>query len=65
MNALAGVTDPESEKRKAIGNAFIRGFRRRINKLEGSKNGWDKERLPRCDQLISVKSPSATIKSHP
>lgn len=61
--ALAGVTDPEA-KRKAIGNAFIEVFDEESNKLEGVKWLGQGTIYPDVIESISVKGPSATIKSH-
>lgn len=62
-DALAGVTDPEA-KRKAIGNAFIEVFDEESNKLEGVKWLGQGTIYPDVIESISVKGPSATIKSH-
>lgn len=62
-DALKGVTDPEA-KRKAIGNAFIEVFDEESNKLEGVKWLGQGTIYPDVIESISVKGPSATIKSH-
>ncbi|WP_192349297.1 glutamine-hydrolyzing GMP synthase [Algoriphagus sp. Y33] len=62
-DALAGITDPEA-KRKAIGNAFIEVFDEESNKLEGVKWLGQGTIYPDVIESISVKGPSATIKSH-
>jgi GMP synthase (glutamine-hydrolysing) len=62
-DALVGVTDPEA-KRKAIGNAFIEVFDDESNKLEGVKWLGQGTIYPDVIESISVKGPSAMIKSH-
>lgn len=62
-DALAGITDPEA-KRKAIGNAFIEVFDEEANKLAGVKWLGQGTIYPDIIESISVKGPSATIKSH-
>lgn len=63
LGGLAGVSDPE-QKRKIIGKAFIDLF-------EGATKGLDKAKwlaqgtlYPDVIESVSVKGPSATIKSH-
>jgi GMP synthase (glutamine-hydrolysing) len=62
LDALAGVTDPE-EKRKTIGNQFIKVFEEQARKisadflLQGTL-------YPDVIESISHKGPSATIKTH-
>lgn len=63
LNPLEGVLDPE-EKRKIIGNEFIRVFEE-----EGRRNGdigflVQGTLYPDVIESISVKGPSAVIKSH-
>ncbi len=62
-DALAGLTDPE-EKRKAIGHVFIEVFDEESNKVEGAKWLAQGTIYPDIIESISVKGPSATIKSH-
>ncbi len=62
-SALAGKTDPE-EKRKAIGHVFIDVFDEESNKVEGAKWLGQGTIYPDVIESISVKGPSATIKSH-
>lgn len=62
-DALAGLTDPEA-KRKAIGKAFIEVFDEEANKIEGVKWLGQGTIYPDIIESVSVKGPSATIKSH-
>lgn len=63
ITALAGVTDPE-EKRKVIGGKFIDVFEREAKSMD--KVSWLAQGTiyPDVIESISVKGPSATIKSH-
>ncbi len=63
MNALKGITDPE-DKRKAIGRVFIEVFDDEAHKIE--KVVWLAQGTiyPDVIESVSVKGPSATIKSH-
>jgi GMP synthase (glutamine-hydrolysing) len=63
MDALKGISDPEG-KRKAIGKAFIDVFDIESNKLENVKWLGQGTIYPDVIESISVKGPSATIKSH-
>ncbi|MDP5172646.1 MAG: glutamine-hydrolyzing GMP synthase [Bacteroidia bacterium] len=63
MDALAGVTDPET-KRKAIGRVFIEVFQQEANKLDGITYLAQGTIYPDVIESVSVKGPSATIKSH-
>tara|TARA_B110000503_G_scaffold141714_1_gene236058 strand:- start:1156 stop:2685 length:1530 start_codon:yes stop_codon:yes gene_type:complete len=63
LNALAGVSDPET-KRKAIGNAFIEVFDDEANQLTDVKWLAQGTIYPDVIESISVNGPSATIKSH-
>lgn len=63
MTALEGVTDPE-KKRKAIGNAFIEVFDDEAHRIEDVKWLAQGTIYPDVIESISVKGPSATIKSH-
>lgn len=63
LDKLKGVTDPE-QKRKIIGNAFIRIFEKEAKKL-GSFHFLAQGTLyPDVIESVSFKGPSATIKSH-
>ncbi len=61
--ALSGLTDPEA-KRKAIGKVFIDVFDQEANKLKGVKWLGQGTIYPDVIESVSVKGPSATIKSH-
>ena len=61
--ALAGVTDPEL-KRKAIGRVFIEVFDEESHKVEDAKWLAQGTIYPDVIESVSVKGPSATIKSH-
>ena len=63
MDALAGITDPE-EKRKAIGNAFIEVFDYEANLIKDVRWLAQGTIYPDIIESVSVKGPSATIKSH-
>ncbi len=63
LEALRGVTDPE-EKRRRIGNLFIRIFEeeaRKLGKVEFLVQGT---LYPDVIESVSVRGPSATIKTH-
>lgn len=60
---LKGVSDPE-QKRKIIGNAFIDVFDQEAHKLKDVKWLAQGTIYPDVIESISVKGPSATIKSH-
>jgi GMP synthase (glutamine-hydrolysing) len=60
---LKGITDPE-KKRKAIGNAFIEVFDEEAHKIKDVKWLAQGTIYPDVIESISVKGPSATIKSH-
>jgi GMP synthase (glutamine-hydrolysing) len=62
-DALAGLTDPEA-KRKAIGRVFIEVFDDEAHKIEGVKWLGQGTIYPDVIESVSVKGPSATIKSH-
>jgi GMP synthase (glutamine-hydrolysing) len=62
-DALAGLSDPE-EKRKAIGKAFIEVFDIEAHKIEDVKWLGQGTIYPDVIESMSVKGPSATIKSH-
>ncbi|MBT8231244.1 MAG: glutamine-hydrolyzing GMP synthase [Saprospiraceae bacterium] len=63
LNDLDGVSDPE-KKRKIIGKVFIEVFEREANKIEGVKWLAQGTIYPDVIESVSVKGPSATIKSH-
>ncbi|MBU1638314.1 glutamine-hydrolyzing GMP synthase, partial [bacterium] len=61
--ALAGVTDPE-QKRKIVGREFIEVFQREAAKLKDVKFLAQGTLYPDVIESVSVRGPSATIKSH-
>lgn len=63
LGALKGVVDPE-EKRKIIGRVFIEIFEREANRLGGIKYLVQGTLYPDVIESISVRGPSAVIKSH-
>lgn len=63
LDALAGITDPE-KKRKAIGKVFIDVFDEEAGLIEGAKWLAQGTIYPDVIESVSVKGPSATIKSH-
>jgi GMP synthase (glutamine-hydrolysing) len=69
LNKLAGVTDPE-QKRKIIGREFIAVFAEEAQKLQKGEAhgeiGWlvQGTLYPDVIESVSVKGPSATIKTH-
>lgn len=63
LNDLKGVTDPEG-KRKVIGRDFIEVFDEEAQKLKDVKWLAQGTIYPDVIESISVKGPSATIKSH-
>lgn len=63
LNALSGISEPEA-KRKAIGKVFIDVFQREAEKVEGAKWLGQGTIYPDVIESVSVKGPSATIKSH-
>ena len=60
---LKGVSDPE-QKRKIIGNTFINVFDEEAHKIKDVKWLAQGTIYPDVIESISVKGPSATIKSH-
>ncbi len=62
-DALEGVTEPEA-KRKAIGRVFIEVFDDEAHKIDGVKWLGQGTIYPDVIESVSVKGPSATIKSH-
>jgi GMP synthase (glutamine-hydrolysing) len=63
LSELIGVSDPE-EKRKIIGRVFIEVFQREAAKIEGINWLAQGTIYPDVIESVSVKGPSATIKSH-
>ncbi|MBS7786902.1 glutamine-hydrolyzing GMP synthase [Flavobacterium sp. CYK-55] len=63
MEALAGISDPES-KRKVIGRVFIEVFDDEAHQIENVKWLAQGTIYPDVIESVSVKGPSATIKSH-
>ncbi|SDJ80520.1 GMP synthase (glutamine-hydrolysing) [Catalinimonas alkaloidigena] len=61
--ALAGKTDPE-HKRKAIGRVFIEVFDKEAHRIKDVKWLGQGTIYPDVIESVSVKGPSATIKSH-
>ncbi len=61
--ALAGISDPE-KKRKAIGKVFIDVFDQESHKITDVKWLAQGTIYPDVIESVSVKGPSATIKSH-
>ena len=62
-HALSGIVDPE-EKRKSIGKVFIDVFDEESKKIENAKWLAQGTIYPDVIESVSVKGPSATIKSH-
>ena len=62
-DALSGLEDPEA-KRKAIGKVFVDVFDEESNKIENAKWLAQGTIYPDIIESVSVKGPSATIKSH-
>ncbi|ORY85637.1 hypothetical protein BCR37DRAFT_344818 [Protomyces lactucae-debilis] len=68
LSLLKGVTDPE-QKRKIIGNQFIRVFEKVAHEIDGKSGGKIEYLLqgtlyPDVIESISFKGPSQTIKTH-
>lgn len=63
LTKLAGVTEPET-KRKIIGNTFIDVFDEEARLIENVKWLAQGTIYPDVIESVSVKGPSATIKSH-
>ncbi|MFO0566849.1 MAG: glutamine-hydrolyzing GMP synthase [Polyangiaceae bacterium] len=63
LDALAGVTDPEA-KRKIIGRVFIEVFEEHAARVENAKYLVQGTLYPDVIESVSVKGPSAVIKSH-
>ena len=62
-DALAGISEPE-DKRKAIGRVFIEIFDEEAHKISDVKWLGQGTIYPDIIESVSVKGPSATIKSH-
>lgn len=62
-DALKGLSDPE-KKRKAIGKVFVDVFDSESKKVDGAKWLAQGTIYPDIIESVSVKGPSATIKSH-
>jgi GMP synthase (glutamine-hydrolysing) len=60
---LKGIVDPE-EKRKAIGEEFIRIFEEEAGKAQGARFLVQGTLYPDVIESVSVKGPSAVIKTH-
>ena len=63
IDKLRGITDPE-EKRKIIGQEFIKVFEEEAKKIEGVEFLAQGTLYPDVIESVSFKGPSATIKSH-
>lgn len=63
LSELKGKIDPE-DKRKTIGRVFIEVFEEEANKLDAVKWLAQGTIYPDVIESVSVKGPSATIKSH-
>lgn len=63
LKKLKGITDPET-KRKTIGKEFIRVFDAEAKKIKGVKFLAQGTLYPDVIESVSVKGPSATIKTH-
>lgn len=63
LERLKGVTDPE-KKRKIIGHTFIEVFEEEAKKIPNAEFLAQGTLYPDVIESVSVKGPSATIKSH-
>jgi len=63
LNELEGISDPET-KRKIIGRVFVEVFDSEAKKVDGAKWLAQGTIYPDVIESVSVKGPSATIKSH-
>ena len=63
LDALAGVSDPE-QKRKIIGRVFVEVFEKVAESIEGVEFLAQGTLYPDVIESISVRGPSAVIKSH-
>ena len=63
LSRLAGVADPE-KKRKIIGHAFIEIFEKEAKKIKNARFLVQGTLYPDVIESVSVRGPSAVIKSH-
>jgi len=63
LDALAGVTDPE-QKRRSIGHLFVEVFEEEARRLGGVEFLVQGTLYPDVIESVSVRGPSATIKTH-
>lgn len=63
LRELSGITDPE-RKRKTIGRVFIEVFEEYARGIEGAKYLVQGTLYPDVIESVSVRGPSAVIKSH-
>ncbi len=63
MRELSGVTDPE-KKRKIIGRVFIEVFEDHAHRIENAQHLVQGTLYPDVIESVSVRGPSAVIKSH-
>ena len=63
LNELSGVTDPE-KKRKIIGRVFIEVFEEHAARIENARFLVQGTLYPDVIESVSVRGPSAVIKSH-
>lgn len=63
FGALSGVVDPE-RKRKEIGRVFIEVFEEQAREIPGARYLVQGTLYPDVIESVSVRGPSATIKSH-
>ena len=63
LRRLSGVTDPE-KKRKIIGEEFVNVFEEEASKIKDARFLAQGTLYPDVIESVSVKGPSATIKSH-
>jgi len=63
LDKLAGITEPE-EKRRIIGVEFIRIFEEEARKISGGRFLAQGTLYPDVIESVSVRGPSAVIKSH-
>ena len=63
LDALDGVSDPE-RKRKIIGEVFVRVFEEGARKIDGARFLAQGTLYPDVIESVSVRGPSATIKTH-
>ena len=63
LSELAGVTDPE-QKRRVIGRVFVEVFEEEAKRLGGAEYLVQGTLYPDVIESVSVRGPSAVIKSH-